>query len=182
MRVPWNPNDCAIAAKQPMSWISQPQFLFASFALVSLAPIRARLALPLPRLWHILFGAIHSVPFGHGLRAGRPSGFSTTKKAKPQAPRPRPDQRPTIKTKSAEVLLLLHCSSPDSSSAISHGYIKSRIPVKARAGRDAKPQDAPPRLDQRMFLWASYVGVQDRTKFGGQRIWLTDINEGRSAE
>jgi hypothetical protein len=33
-----------------------------------------------------------------------------------------------------------------------------------RAVRDAKPQDAPPRLDQRMFLWASYVVGQDRNE------------------
>jgi hypothetical protein len=40
-------------------------------------------------------------------------------------------------------------------------------------------------LDQRMFLWASYVLGQDIDEVwwpSGQRIWLADINEGRSAE
>jgi hypothetical protein len=39
---------------------------------------------------------------------------------------------------------------------------QTRLPALVRAVRDAKPQDAPPRLDQRMFLWASYVVGQDR--------------------
>jgi hypothetical protein len=70
------------------------------FALVSIA----RLA----RLWHILFGAIYSVPFSHNLRAGSSNGFSTTEKVKPQD-----------LIESAEVLLQRR-------QFLSHGHIKSR--------------------------------------------------------
>jgi hypothetical protein len=55
----------------------------------------------------MLFGAIYSVPFSHGLRAGRFNGFSTTENVKPQD-----------LIRSAEVLLQRR-------QFISHGYIKS---------------------------------------------------------
>jgi hypothetical protein len=41
-----------------------------------------------------------------------------------------------------------------------------------RAVGDAKPQDEPPRLDQRMFLWASYGLGQDEV------WWPTDLVNG----
>jgi hypothetical protein len=46
--------------------------------------------------------------------------------------------------------------------------------VVLRAVRDAKPQHAPPRLDQQMFLWASYVIGQDRNEVW----WPTDLVSG----
>jgi hypothetical protein len=42
------------------------------------------------------------------------------------------------------------------------------------AVRDAKPQDAPPLLDQRVFLWESYVVGQDIDEVW----WPTDLVSG----
>jgi hypothetical protein len=117
MRVAWNPNDCAIAAKQPMSWISQPQFLFVSTLISSPAssapPLRS---FPLRALHgsgisFLVRSTAHRLVIISALDA-RFNGFSTTEKVKPQD-----------LIKSAEVLLQRR-------QFISHGYIKSCTSVK----------------------------------------------------
>jgi hypothetical protein len=44
--------------------------------------------------------------------------------------------------------------------------------------RDAEPQDAPPLLDQRMFLWASYVVGQDRNEVWGPTDLINGYKRG----
>jgi hypothetical protein len=122
---------------------------------------------------------------GHVLELGLEEG-----RDKDPGPGPKAEQRLNMNIKSAIKLLQItdgagrhyvtYIGSPN-------GPIQRTNPVRyvqyecyettagpVRAVRDAKPQDAPPRLDQQMFLWASYVVGQDRNEVW----WPTNLING----
>jgi hypothetical protein len=83
----------------------------------------------------------------------------------------------------ASICTGLHLHPPPSALA----SICTRLYMHLRTRRTRAVQTQNPKtkhlvLDQRMFLWASYVVGQDMNVVICSRIWLADINEGRSAE